>query len=118
MDWVVIQLSAVLLVCVAIWFVWMRKRCATVRNTAFWGMVSGSVSSVLALLVWILGREFHGLDYLSHRTADHIGAVGVFTALFGIILGIIKNRHTAKTWFVPVPVGLAMFMFWTLASGI
>lgn len=118
MDFVLLQLSAVLLLCVVIWSFWIRKGFSTIQNTAFWGMVLVSASALLALAVWIIGTETHGFDHLAHHVADRLVSVGFFTALVGTILGIIKNRHTGKTWFVPVPVGIAMFLFWTATSGI
>jgi hypothetical protein len=113
-----LPLSTVLLVCVAIWWVWIRKGFSTVQNTAFWGMVLVSASALLALAVWIIGTETHGFDHLGRHIAERLVSVGVLTAFIGTILGIIKNRHTGKTWFVPVPVGIAMFLFWTATSGI
>ncbi len=118
MDSVLLLLSVVLLVCIAIWWMWIRKGFSTVQNTAFWGMVLVSTSALFALIVWIIGTEIHGFDRLGHHVADRLVSTGIFTALFGSLLGIIKNRHTGKTWFVPVPVGVAMLFFWTAASGV
>ncbi len=118
MNSVLFLLAAVLLGCIVIWWIWISKSFATVRNTAFWGMMLVSASTLLALVVWIIGTETHGFDRLGHHIADRLVSTGFFTALIGSILGAIKNRHTGKTWFVPVPVGAAMLFFWTAASGI
>jgi hypothetical protein len=77
-----------------------------------------SASALFALDVCIIGTEIHGFDHLGHHIADRLVSTGFFTALIGSILGILKNRHTGKTWFVPVPVGAAMLLFWTAASGV